>query len=197
VPADAGIRTATIHVEAGAGPLRAGEVVEASALIKDVAAGSVLAVADLRTGGRLIAAVSARFLVVPGVVAPVEKSPANRAAGDGNLAELLGVTVLAGTPDRGRLRAEALPWMANPYGIVHGGIPVALVDLGARNLGESLGEGFRAMSLDINFQRPARIGSDMIVDATARRVGARVAVIEVEITQGRVIASATVTLGRD
>ena len=53
-----------------------------------------------------------------------------------------------------------------------------------------------ALSLDINLHRPARIGEQMMVEATVRRVGARVAVIEVEIRQEAVVASATVTLGR-
>lgn len=196
VPADRGIRTATLHLETGRARMCSGDVVEAIARVKDVDRGAVLAVADLQTAdGQLVASVSARFIVVPGVVAPIAVLTPDDVVTGGDLADLLGVDKLEATPQRARLRSMAADWMANPYGIVHGGIPVALIDLGAAAC--ELGAGFRTLSLDINLHRPARIGGEMIVDAVVRRAGARVAVIEVEIAQEHVIASATVTLGRD
>lgn len=196
LPADVGFRTASMHIDAGSESMSAGDVVRATGRLSDIGRGDALGSAELRTAdGHLIALVSTRFVIVPGAIAPAAQESIEVGAHGVTLAEFLGVEFLETSPLTARARVPAVPWMVNPFGIVHGGITVALADVGANMV--ELGEDFRTLSLDINLHRPARIGEQMMICATAARVGARVAVIEVEIRQEAVVASATVTLGRD
>ncbi len=91
--------------------------------------------------------------------------------------------------------------MTNPYGIAHGGIPVALADLGLTAAARSAIAGpVRTLDLNVTFHRPAMIGAeDLMVHAVVERKGKGVVVASARVFQAdrdRPIATATSTLLR-
>lgn len=91
--------------------------------------------------------------------------------------------------------------MTNPYGIAHGGIAVALADVGVTAATRSAVAGqVRTLDLNVTFHRPAMIGAeDLTVEAGVERKGRGVVVATARVFQAdrdRPIATATSTLLR-
>jgi uncharacterized protein (TIGR00369 family) len=92
------------------------------------------------------------------------------------------------TPQRVEVRAPVSAETLQEYGIVQGGILGTLADTAAVYLliPEAMERGrVNAVEFKMNFLRPAtRDGGDLVAVATPVRIGQRIAVGEVNITQG-------------
>lgn len=110
----------------------------------------------------------------------------------------LHLRLVAHTPERVEVQVAARPEMGQEYGIVQGGILSALADTaavylllpGAMDRGSVNGVEFK-----MNFLRPALTdGSDLTAIATPVKIGRRIAVCSVDVTQGeRLVAQGTFT----
>lgn len=199
-----GIRTVGMHIDLGAAGLPAGERLCARGRVLDAGTESVLAAARCTdSAGRLVATVMNRFLVVPGSVEPTETdaaAPILAQSRSRSLAEMLDATVTVTGAGESRAHAPAAAWLTNPYGIVHGGIPVALADVVLVAAAESVAGPVRTLGLDLAFHRPALLGEDPL-RATARvdRAGARVISVHASVFQrdaARPVLTATCTMLR-
>lgn len=110
----------------------------------------------------------------------------------------LHLRLVSHTPERVEVQVAARPEMGQEYGIVQGGILSALADTaavylllpGAMDRGSVNGVEFK-----MNFLRPALTdGSDLTATATPVKIGRRIAVCSVDVTQGeRLVAQGTFT----
>ena len=74
------------------------------------------------------------------------------------------------------LSAEARPWMANPAGIVHGGVTATLLDTALGQLCRyfSGGKVIRTIHADVSYLRAVSIGARLCVRADLDKMGAGV-----------------------
>lgn len=182
---DVGIRTLSLHMQIGARGLHGGRRVLASGEVIEIGSRSVLAGGRITDEmGSLVAQVTGRFVVVPGVVHPSAARSELTVPESDSLAVQLGAEVVARGPGRSRLALRPALWMANPYGIVHGGIPVALVDLALTDAATAEAGPVRTLGLDVTFHRPAPLKDvPLEVEAVVERVGARVVVANAVVYQ--------------
>lgn len=110
----------------------------------------------------------------------------------------LGSRLLLHTPERVEVRMAARPEMAQEYGIVQGGFISALADTAAVYLllpGAMDAGTVHGIEFKMNFLRPARAdGTDLTAVAAPVKIGRRVAVCSVDVTQeDRLVARGTFT----
>lgn len=199
---DVGIRTLSLHLRVGErGLLGAGRVV-ADAQVIEVGAETVLVAGriDSEAGG-FVAQVTGRFAVVPAMPDVSLGDGAESAVPEvDSLSDLLGAEVSARMPGMSVLTLQPAMWMSNPFGIVHGGILVALADLALVDAATVAAGSVRTLGLDVVFHRPATIGVvPLSAVAVVERVGARVAVLNVSVYQSdpeRPVVTATCTMLR-
>ncbi|MFI6998235.1 PaaI family thioesterase [Nocardia sp. NPDC050175] len=183
---DVGIRTLSLHMQIGARGLHRGRRVLASGEVIEIGSRSVLAGGRITDEmGSLVAQVTGRFVVVPGVVRPSSAAGSELTVPESDsLAVQLGADVVAREAGRSRFALRPAEWMANPYGIVHGGIPVALVDLALTDAATAEAGPVRTLGLDVTFHRPAPLNDvPLEVEAVVERVGARVVVANAVVYQ--------------
>jgi uncharacterized protein (TIGR00369 family) len=111
---------------------------------------------------------------------------------------LLGFRLVLHTPQRVEVQVTSRPEMGQEYGIVQGGILTTLADTAAVYLllpGAMDRGSVNGVELKMNFLRPALTdGSDLTAIATPVKIGRRIAVCSVDITQGdRAVAHGTFT----
>jgi uncharacterized protein (TIGR00369 family) len=110
----------------------------------------------------------------------------------------LGLRLVLHTPQRVEVALTSRPELAQEYGIVQGGILTALADTAAVYLllPNAMDRGnVNAIELKMNFLRPAQTdGTELIAIATPVKIGRRIAVCSVDITQGeQLLARGTFT----
>ncbi|HET6349801.1 MAG TPA: PaaI family thioesterase [Candidatus Krumholzibacteria bacterium] len=110
----------------------------------------------------------------------------------------LGLRLVSREHDRVEVQMTARPEMGQEYGVVQGGILSALADTAAVYLllPDAMERGHvDGVEMKMNFLRPALAdGSDLSAVATPVKIGRRVAVLSVSITQGeRLVAQGTFT----
>lgn len=110
----------------------------------------------------------------------------------------LGTRLVSRAEDRVEVRMAARPEMAQEYGVVQGGILSALADTAAVYLliPDAMDRGHvHGVELKMNFLRPARAdGSDLVAVATPVKIGRKLAVCSVDITQAdRLVARGSFT----
>ena len=115
----------------------------------------------------------------------------------GTMAELIGIHVTHAEPRRVAGELTMQPQLSQPYGYIHGGALMTLMDTvagmaSALNLGP--GQGFLTVEFKINFLRSVREGR-VLAEATAVHIGRRTHVWQVTShdEQGRQLALATLT----
>lgn len=199
---DVGIRTLSLHLRAGERGLLGAERVMAEAQVLELGAETVLAAGRITSqAGAFVAEVTGRFAIVPAMpdVAVGDRVESSVPEGD-SLADFLGVAVSARMPGRSVLTLQPELWMSNPFGIVHGGILVALADLALVDAATAAAGAVHTLGLDVVFHRPAAIGVvPLSAVAVVERVGARVAVLNVSVYQSdpeRPVVTATCTMLR-
>jgi uncharacterized protein (TIGR00369 family) len=106
--------------------------------------------------------------------------------------------LVARAPDRVEVRAPVLREAAQEYGLVQGGILSALADTAAVYLliPEAMDRGrVNSIEFKVNFLRPATPDAgELVAVATPVKIGRRVAVCSVDVTQGeRLVARGTFT----
>lgn len=205
LPADRGCRTVNIRLDAAGAPLCPGDLVTARGEVLDVGSDFALGRSTLRASdGALLAVATARFAVVP----EADSAPGDAAgeAGDGpragTLAELLEVREERVTPGEVALSLVPGPRLANQYGVVHGGMHVALADLGLTAAAGSVGAGSATVrptpaDLTVVYHRPIPVdGARLVLRATVERHGRRVTIAAATVTSadGRLLTSAYGTL---
>lgn len=101
---------------------------------------------------------------------------------------LLGMRLVLHTPERVEVQMAAKPEMGQEYGIVQGGIISALADTAAVYLllPGGMDEGnVNGVEFKMNFLRPAITdGSDLTAVAVPVKIGRKIAVCSVDVTQG-------------
>jgi acyl-CoA thioesterase len=110
----------------------------------------------------------------------------------------LGSRLVSRTAERVEVRMAARPEMAQEYGVVQGGILSGLADTAAVYLviPDAMQRGHvHGIELKMNFLRPARAdGSELVAVATPVKIGRRIAVCSVDISQAdRLVARGTFT----
>jgi uncharacterized protein (TIGR00369 family) len=110
----------------------------------------------------------------------------------------LGLRLVLHTPDRVEVQMAARPELGQEYGIVQGGILSALADTAAVYLllpGAMDSGTVNGVELKMNFLRPVVTdGSDLTAVATPVKIGRKIAVCAVDVTQGdRLVAHGTFT----
>lgn len=115
----------------------------------------------------------------------------------GTMAELLGIHVTHAEPRRVVGELTMQPALSQPYGYIHGGALMTLMDTVAgmaSALNLKPGEGFLTVEFKINFLRSVREGR-IQAEATAVHIGRRTHVWQVtsQDEQGRQLALATLT----
>ncbi|WP_169815166.1 PaaI family thioesterase [Nocardia uniformis] len=174
---DIGIRTLSLHLQIGSRGLRGGHRVLASGEVVEIGDRSVLAAGRISDeNGSLVAEVSGRFIIVPGSVHPVVTEGSELVVPESDsLAVLLGAEPIARERHTVTFAMRTAEWMANPYGILHGGIPVALAGHALTEAANIAAGPVRTLGLDVTFHRPAFIGAaPLAADAVVVRVGGRV-----------------------
>ncbi len=111
---------------------------------------------------------------------------------------LMGARLVARSGERVEIRAPVSAETLQEYGIVQGGILSALADTAAVYLviPEAMDRGrVNAVEFKMNFLRPAKAdGGELVAVATPVRIGQRIAVCTVNVTQGeRHVAFGTFT----
>ena len=115
----------------------------------------------------------------------------------GTLAELLGSTITHADPSRVAGRMPMRPDLSQPFGYIHGGAVMTLLDTLA-GLGSALnvpsGSAFTTVEFKVNFLRSLRTGT-LVAEATAVHIGQRTHVWQVAAhdDRGRQVALATLT----
>jgi len=101
---------------------------------------------------------------------------------------LLGMRLVLHAPDRVEVQMAAKPEMGQEYGIVQGGIISALADTAAVYLllpGAMDDGNVNGVEFKMNFLRPAVTdGSDLTAVAVPVKIGRKIAVCSVDVTQG-------------
>jgi 1,4-dihydroxy-2-naphthoyl-CoA hydrolase len=115
----------------------------------------------------------------------------------GTMAELIGIHVTHAEPRRVAGTLTMQPQLSQPYGYIHGGALMTLMDTVAgmaSALNLAPGEGFLTVEFKINFLRSVREGR-VQAEATAVHIGRRTHVWQVTShdEQGRQLALATLT----
>ena len=110
----------------------------------------------------------------------------------------LGSRLVSRAADRVEVRMPARPEMAQEYGVVQGGILSGLADTAAVYLliPDAMERGHvHGIEFKVNFLRPARAdGSDLVAVATPVKIGRKIAVCSVDVSQGgRLVAQGTFT----
>ena len=110
----------------------------------------------------------------------------------------LGSRLVSRAADRVEVRMAARPEMAQEYGVVQGGVLSGLADTAAVYLliPDAMERGHvHGIEFKVNFLRPARAdGSDLVAVATPVKVGRKIAVCSVDVSQGdRLVAQGTFT----
>src|SRR5262245_51805414 len=115
----------------------------------------------------------------------------------GTMAELIGIHVTSAEPQRVVGELTLRPNLLQPYGYVHGGALMTLMDTlagMASALNGAPGQGFLTIEMKTNFLRSIRRGR-IVGEATAVHIGRRTHVwqMSVDDEQGRRLALATLT----
>src|SRR5262245_22305230 len=115
----------------------------------------------------------------------------------GTMAELIGIRVTHAEPRRLAGELMMQPQLSQPYGYIHGGALMTLMDTVAgmaSALNLEPGQGFLTVEFKINFLRSVREGR-VLAEATAVHIGRRTHVWQVTShdEQGRQLALATLT----
>ncbi|WP_405138671.1 PaaI family thioesterase [Nocardia sp. NBC_01388] len=184
---DVGIRTLSLHMQVGAGGLRGGHRIVATGEVVEIGAHSVLASGRITDeAGTLVAEVTGRFIIVPGSVQPVVGAGSELTVPEtDSLAVRLGAEPAAGGPGETRFVLRPAGWMANPYGILHGGIPVALAGLALAEAAGAAAGPVRTLGVDITFHRPGLLGNvPVTADAVVERAGQRIVAANATVYQG-------------
>jgi uncharacterized protein (TIGR00369 family) len=105
--------------------------------------------------------------------------------GSPSVAELVGAEVVSAAEGRARLRAPAAPWLANTLGMATGGAMGLLAETTmavALRTALDASQPTACLDLQLWFARPVVLtGADVVVDATARHVGRRTAIVTAEL----------------
>ena len=72
------------------------------------------------------------------------------------------------------LKIEPKPWMANPYGVIHGGVTAAMLDMTMGTLSRYLSGGGMTptVSMTVNYLRPAPMDRPIWLRAEMTKLGA-------------------------
>ncbi|MCU1647683.1 MAG: hotdog fold thioesterase [Nocardia sp.] len=184
---DVGIRTLSLHLQVGARGLRGGQRLLASGEVVEIGPHSVLAAGRItEEAGALVAEVTGRFIIVPGSVQPVATEGSELTVPESDsLATQLGAEAAVGESGETRFVLRPAQWMANPYGIVHGGIPVALAGLALAEAATAAAGPVRTLGMDITFHRPGLLdNAPLTADAVVERAGQRVVSANAIVYQG-------------
>lgn len=108
------------------------------------------------------------------------------------IASLFGVRMLEWGPGRCRLEMVVEERMLNAYGSCHGSAIFALADIAFAVCCNSGGVKSVALSMNINYRRPAKKGDRLIAEAKEESSGSTTALCRVRITnaEGKVVALA-------
>ncbi len=108
------------------------------------------------------------------------------------MASMLGVRMLEWGPGRCRLEMVVDERMLNAYGSCHGSAIFALADIAFAVSCNSGGVKSVALSMSINYRRPAKKGERLIAEATEESSGSTTALCRIRITNsdGKVVALA-------
>ncbi|MFB7718270.1 MULTISPECIES: PaaI family thioesterase [unclassified Nocardia] len=196
------IRTAGLRMDLLSTALTPGEIIEAHSRILDLDNYSVYGEVHITTAdGRPVARASARMLIVPGEIGPTDPADAvTPPHPPTSLAALL--TPLTHPMSAGgvTLTAPTAPWMTNPWGIAHGGIPAAFAGLALEDAAHITAGPVRFIDLSLTYHRPITLGEDDIhTDARIDRLGARTLAATCSVYQqdsDRPAATATASLIR-
>ncbi|APA98080.1 PaaI family thioesterase [Nocardia seriolae] len=168
------IRTATLRLDLLSAATAPGATVDAHASIVDFDDHTVYGEALITTSdGRPIARASTRMLIVAGEIAPTDPGTAiTPVHPPTSLTDLLAARTQPATTDS--LTAPTAAWMANPWGIAHGGIPVAVAGLALEQATRLAAGPAAVLDPTITYHRPLTLDAPDI-RATTRidRLGAR------------------------
>ena len=104
-----------------------------------------------------------------------------------------GIEVTHGEPGRARGVLRAGPKSINPHGMIHGGAMAALADTVGGCCACSAGQSCVTANSTMEFLRPAQ--GDLFCEAAPKKLGQRLSVIQVVITdaEGKTVATGTFT----
>lgn len=155
--------------------------------------GSAIAAGEVLTDdGRVVATAVQRVRFVAG--APrTDTAPAAAVAGDGDLLGTIGAHRSTATVDEVELLVATTAGLANPAGVVHGGIQFALAAEAAALAAPELD----LSSVHVAYVRPCALGDELRVRTSTSYRGRTAALVEVRClrTDGKAASVATVTCG--
>jgi acyl-CoA thioesterase len=98
------------------------------------------------------------------------------------MSRALGISILEVRPGYARLKMTVRPDMANSHSICHGGAIFALADSAFAFACNSYNRSTVASGCSIDFVTPARIGDELIAEATERALPGRLGLYDVAVT---------------
>src|SRR5260370_6123749 len=98
------------------------------------------------------------------------------------MSRALGISILEVRPGYARLKMTVRPDMANSHSICHGGAIFTLADSAFAFACNSYNRSTVASGCSIDFVTPARIGDELIAEATERALPGRLGLYDVAVT---------------
>jgi acyl-CoA thioesterase len=98
------------------------------------------------------------------------------------MSRALGISILQVRPGYARLKMTVRPDMANSHSICHGGAIFTLADSAFAFACNSYNRSTVASGCSIDFVTPARIGDELIAEATERALPGRLGLYDVAVT---------------
>jgi acyl-CoA thioesterase len=98
------------------------------------------------------------------------------------MSQALGISILEIRPGYARLKMTVRPDMANSHSICHGGAIFTLADSAFAFACNSYNRSTVASGCSIDFVTPARIGDELIAEATERALPGRLGLYDVSVT---------------